>query len=309
MGKVIVIAPRGYCAGVDRAVATVERALEIHGPGVYVRREIVHNKHVVDSLRAKGAIFVSEVEEIPPGSVVVFSAHGVSPSVRDAAAARGLLTIDATCPLVTKVHKEAKRLANSGMEILLIGHAGHEEVEGTKGEAPDSIRLIERPDDVDAIEVADPSHVAWLSQTTLSVDETREVVARLRDKYPNLADPPSEDICYATSNRQGAVREVAPGCDLMLVVGSANSSNSVRLAEVAEHAGAGMSHLIDDVSRIDPAWLTGVEVVGVTSGASVPEYLVQEVVEYLAEHGYADVEQYRCVEETLTFSLPPQVRG
>lgn len=309
MGKVIVIAPRGYCAGVDRAVATVERALEIHGPGVYVRREIVHNKHVVDSLRERGAIFVSEVDEIPPGSVVVFSAHGVSPSVREAAAARGLLAIDATCPLVTKVHKEAKRLAESGMEILLIGHAGHEEVEGTRGEAPDSISLVEHPDDVEAIEVNDPSHVAWLSQTTLSVDETREVVARLRKKFPDLADPPSEDICYATSNRQSAVRAVAPDCDLMLVVGSANSSNSVRLAEVADNAGAGRSHLIDDVSRIDPAWLEGVEIVGVTSGASVPEHLVSEVVSYLESHGYADIEQYRCVEETLTFSLPPQVRG
>ncbi|MCL2737153.1 MAG: 4-hydroxy-3-methylbut-2-enyl diphosphate reductase [Propionibacteriaceae bacterium] len=306
--KVILVSPRGYCAGVDRAVATVERALEIHGPGVYVRKEIVHNKHVVSALKDKGAIFVDEVDEVPVGAVVVFSAHGVSPAVRAAAKERELVAIDATCPLVTKVHKEAKRLAASGMEILLIGHAGHEEVEGTYGEAPESITLVEHPADALRVDVRDPARVAWLSQTTLSVDETRETVARLRARFPELMDPPSDDICYATQNRQSAVREIAPQCDCVLVVGSANSSNSRRLVEVALDAGAGQAHLIDDVAQIDPAWIEDATTVAVTSGASVPDHLVREVVAHLAASGFPDVEEHRPIEETLTFALPPQVR-
>ena len=306
--RVILVSPRGYCAGVDRAIATVERALEIHGPGVYVRKEIVHNKHVVAALREKGAIFVDEVDEVPRGSVVVFSAHGVSPAVRAAAEERGLVAIDATCPLVTKVHKEAKRLANSGMEILLIGHAGHEEVEGTYGEAPDSIHLVEHPEDAERVEVRDPEHLAWLSQTTLSVDETTETVSRLRSRFPALADPPSDDICYATQNRQSAVRQMAPECDVVLVVGSANSSNSVRLVEVALDAGAGTAYLIDDVTQIDPAWIREANVVGVTSGASVPDYLVQDVVLFLQWSGFGEVVEPHCIEEALTFALPPEVR-
>jgi len=304
---VLVAAPRGYCAGVDRAVATVNRALELYGQ-VYVRKEIVHNRHVVATLTAKGAVFVDEIDQVPPGAVVVFSAHGVSPAVRAAAADRHLTTIDATCPLVTKVHKEARRLAEADYEILLIGHAGHEEVEGTQGEAPDHIHLIEHPDDVDAIDVADPAHVAWLSQTTLSVDETQTTVERLRRKYPALADPPSQDICYATQNRQAAVRAMAAQCDLVIVVGSANSSNSVRLTEVARQAGAPVARLIDDASQIDPAWLDGVTTVGLTSGASVPEHLVKQVVSYLADHGFPRAEDIATVEETLTFALPPAVR-
>ena len=306
--RVILVSPRGYCAGVDRAIATVEKALEIHGPGVYVRKEIVHNKHVVAALREKGAIFVDEVDEVPRGSVVVFSAHGVSPSVRAAAEERGLVAIDATCPLVTKVHKEAKRLANSGTEILLIGHAGHEEVEGTYGEAPDSIHLVEHPEDAERVEVRDPEHLAWLSQTTLSVDETAETVSRLRERFPALADPPSDDICYATQNRQSAVRQMAPECDVVLVVGSANSSNSVRLVEVALDAGAGSAYLIDDVTRINPSWIREAEVVGVTSGASVPDYLVQDVVCFLQWSGFGDVVESHYIEEALTFALPPEVR-
>ena len=305
--RVILVSPRGYCAGVDRAVATVERALDIHGPGVYVRKEIVHNKHVVNTLRGKGAIFVDEVDEVPIGSVVVFSAHGVSPAVRIAAQQRNLVTIDATCPLVTKVHKEAQRLAKAGLEILLIGHEGHEEVEGTQGEAPDSIRIIEQGD-ADTVEVADPARLAWLSQTTLSVDETRETVARLRSRFPALTDPPSQDICYATQNRQSAVREVAPQCDLVLVVGSANSSNSVRLVEVALDAGARGAQLIDDVTQIIPEWMSDVCTVGVTSGASVPDYLVREVVDFLQTSGFNEVIENQCIDETLTFALPPEVR-
>ena len=306
--RVILVSPRGYCAGVDRAIATVEKALQIHGPGVYVRKEIVHNKHVVAALRGKGAIFVDEVDEVPPGSVVVFSAHGVSPAVRAAAERRHLVTIDATCPLVTKVHKEAKRLASSGVEILLIGHAGHEEVEGTYGEAPDAIHLVEHPEDAERVEVSDPEHLAWLSQTTLSVDETSETVGRLRARFPALADPPSDDICYATQNRQSAVRRLAPECDCVLVVGSANSSNSVRLVEVALDAGAGAAYLIDDVTQIDPSWIQDANVVGVTSGASVPDYLVREVVSSLQERGFPEVVEPHCIEETLTFALPPEVR-
>ncbi len=324
------VSPRGYCAGVDRAIATVERALAIHGPGVYVRKEIVHNKHVVAALRERGAIFVDEVDQVPPGRVVVFSAHGVSPAVRAAAERRGLITIDATCPLVTKVHKEARRLAAAGADILLIGHAGHEEVEGTYGEAPASIHLVEHPDDVDRVvgelrgglddrpdgetERAEgeagpvPPRVAWLSQTTLSVDETQETVERLRRRLPGLIDPPSDDICYATQNRQTAVRQVAPGCELVIVVGSANSSNSRRLVEVALDAGAGAAHLVDDASQIDPAWLEGASTVAVTSGASVPDHLVGQVTARLGEAGFTEVVEHRFVEETLTFALPPQVR-
>ena len=306
--RVILVSPRGYCAGVDRAIATVERALEIHGRGVYVRKEIVHNKHVVSALRDQGAIFVDEVDEVPPGSVVVFSAHGVSPAVRAAAQERGLVTIDATCPLVTKVHKEAKRLASAGMEILLIGHAGHEEVEGTQGEAPDVIRLVEHPADADTVEVTDPTRLTWLSQTTLSVDETRETVERLRTRFPALADPPSDDICYATQNRQSAVRQMAGSCDCVLVVGSRNSSNSVRLVEVALDAGAGAAYLIDDVTEIDPQWLTSAIMIGVTSGASVPDYLVRRVVDHLHDSGFEEIIENQCIEETLTFALPPEVR-
>ena len=305
--RVLLVSPRGYCAGVDRAIATVERALAIHGT-VHVRKEIVHNKHVVEALRQKGAIFVDEVDEVPPGAVVVFSAHGVAPSVRAAAAERGLVVIDATCPLVTKVHKEAKRLASAGMEILLIGHAGHEEVEGTYGEAPEAIHLIESPDDAAEVAVADPDRLAWLSQTTLSVDYTRQTVARLRGRFPNLVDPPSEDICYATGNRQAAVRSIAPQSDCVLVVGSANSSNSVRLVEVALDAGAGAAHLIDDVGQIEPSWLAGARTVAVTSGASVPDHLVREVVAYLQAAGFPEVVEHQAVAETLTFALPPQVR-
>ena len=305
--RVLLVSPRGYCAGVDRAIATVERALAIHGT-VYVRKEIVHNKHVVEALRGQGAIFVDEVDEVPQGAVVVFSAHGVAPSVRQAALERGLVVIDATCPLVTKVHKEAKRLASAGMEILLIGHAGHEEVEGTYGEAPDAIRLIEGPTDAASVEVRDPDRLAWLSQTTLSVDFTRQTVARLRTRFPKLADPPSEDICYATQNRQAAVRSIAPHSDCVLVVGSANSSNSVRLVEVALDAGARAAHLIDDVTQIEPSWLATARTVAVTSGASVPEHLVQQVVAYLQADGFPEVVEHQAVTETLTFALPPQVR-
>jgi len=306
--RVILVSPRGYCAGVDRAIATVERALAIHGPGVYVRKQIVHNKHVVDALRAQGAIFVDEVDDVPPGAVVVFSAHGVSPAVREAARGRDLVTIDATCPLVTKVHNEAKRLAGAGMEILLIGHAGHEEVEGTYGEAPEAIRLIEHADEADSLEVADPGRLAWLSQTTLSVDETRETVSRLRARFPDLMDPPNDDICYATQNRQSAVRAVAAQCECVLVVGSANSSNSVRLVEVALDAGAGAAYLIDDVTHIDETWLAGVETVGLTSGASVPDHLVAEVLSYLEKTGFSEVLDHPAAEESLTFALPPAVR-
>ena len=304
----ILVAPRGYCAGVDRAVATVERALAKFRP-VYVRKEIVHNKHVVDSLAAQGAVFVDEVDEVPPGAVVVFSAHGVSPAVRAAATARGLTTIDATCPLVTKVHKEARRLAAAGTSILLIGHAGHEEVEGTYGEAPEAIQLVEHPGEADAVAVADPTRVAWLSQTTLSVDETRATVAALRTRFPALADPPSDDICYATQNRQAAVRQAAPECDCLLVVGSANSSNSRRLVEVALAAGAGAAYLIDDAGGIEAGWLAGVSTVGVTSGASVPDHLVTDVVTYLAGQGFGEVVALETANETLTFALPPEVRS
>jgi 4-hydroxy-3-methylbut-2-en-1-yl diphosphate reductase len=301
-------APRGYCAGVDRAVITVEKALDLYGAPVYVRKQIVHNKHVVSDLESRGAVFVEELDEVPEGATVVFSAHGVSPTVHEQAKARGLKTIDATCPLVTKVHHEAKRFAKDDYDILLIGHAGHEEVEGTSGEAPEHIQLVQGPDDVAGIEVRDPSKVAWLSQTTLSVDETLETVEAIRKRFPELIDPPSDDICYATQNRQLAVKEIAHDADLVIVVGSANSSNSVRLAEVALEAGAKVAHRVDDASEIDDAWLEGVRKVSVTSGASVPEALVDGVLAYLSERGYPDAEAVHSAEESLIFALPPELR-
>ena len=306
--RVLLAAPRGYCAGVDRAVVTVERALELYGPPVYVRKEIVHNKHVVTTLEKRGAIFVEETDEVPEGATVVFSAHGVAPVVHDEAKALSLKTIDATCPLVTKVHREAVRFADDDYDILLIGHEGHEEVIGTSGEAPEHITLVEGPDDVDNVEVRDPDKVVWLSQTTLSVDETMETVRRLREKFPALQNPPSDDICYATQNRQLAVKEMATECDLMLVVGSRNSSNSVRLVEVAIEHGARDGHLVDYADEIDDAWLEGVRTVGVTSGASVPEILVRGVLDYLAERGYGDVTPVVSAEESLLFSLPKELR-
>jgi 4-hydroxy-3-methylbut-2-en-1-yl diphosphate reductase len=306
--RVLLANPRGYCAGVDRAVQTVERALERYGAPIYVRKQIVHNSHVVRRLEDLGAVFVEETEEVPEGGVVVFSAHGVAPAVHEEASARALRTIDATCPLVTKVHAEARRFDREDYDILLIGHEGHEEVVGTTGEAPDKVHLVDGPDAVDAIEVRDPARVAWLSQTTLSVDETLETVAALRRKFPLLMDPPSDDICYATQNRQTAVKDIAAAAELVLVVGSANSSNSVRLVEVALDAGAQASYLVDDVSHIDETWLDGVTTVGVTSGASVPESLVQEVLAWLATHGFDHVEHVTSAAETLTFALPPELR-
>jgi len=305
--RVLLADPRGYCAGVDRAVVTVEQALDLYGAPVYVRKQIVHNKHVVTTLEERGAIFVEELDEVPEGATVVFSAHGVSPAVHAQAAERSLKTIDATCPLVTKVHREAVRFAREGYTILLIGHAGHEEVEGTAGEAPDRTVLVEHPDDVDRLEFPADAKLAWLSQTTLSVDETMETVRRLRAKFPQLEDPPSDDICYATQNRQVAVKEIGHDADLVIVVGSANSSNSVRLVEVALEAGAKASYRVDDASEIDEAWLEGVETVSVTSGASVPDDLVQGVLGYLAERGYPDARAVQTAEETLSFSLPKEL--
>jgi 4-hydroxy-3-methylbut-2-enyl diphosphate reductase len=307
-GRVLLADPRGYCAGVDRAVVAVERALELHGAPVYVRKQIVHNKHVVATLERRGAVFVDETDEVPEGSVVVFSAHGVSPAVHEEAAARNLRTIDATCPLVTKVHSEAKRFAREDYDILLIGHRGHEEVEGTSGEAPDRIQLVDSADDVASVQVRDPERVVWLSQTTLSVDETLTTVDRLRERFPALSSPPSDDICYATQNRQQAVKQMAAECDLVIVVGSTNSSNSVRLVEVALEAGARASYLVDYADEIDPAWFDGVRTVGVTSGASVPEVLVSEVLDRLAADGYADVETVKAAEERLVFALPHELR-
>jgi 4-hydroxy-3-methylbut-2-enyl diphosphate reductase len=301
-------APRGYCAGVDRAVITVEKALDLYGAPVYVRKQIVHNKHVVANLESRGAIFVEELDEVPEGRTVVFSAHGVSPAVHAEAADRSLKTIDATCPLVTKVHHEAKRFASDDYDILLIGHEGHEEVEGTAGEAPDHIQLVQSPDDVANIVVRDPAKVAWLSQTTLSVDETLETVAAIREKFPLLLDPPSDDICYATQNRQLAVKEISPNADLVIVVGSRNSSNSVRLVEVALEAGAKASYLVDDHTEIDEAWLDGVANVSVTSGASVPEDLVDGVLSFLADRGYPAARAVHSAEESLIFALPPELR-
>jgi 4-hydroxy-3-methylbut-2-enyl diphosphate reductase len=286
----------------------VEKALELHGAPVYVRKQIVHNRHVVASLERRGAVFVDDTDEVPEGAVVVFSAHGVAPAVREAADRRHLRTIDATCPLVTKVHREAVRFAGGDYDILLIGHAGHEEVQGTSGEAPSNITLVEGPDDVDGLTVRDPDRVVWLSQTTLSVDETMETVRRLRERFPGLQDPPSDDICYATQNRQVAVKKIAAEADLVIVVGSANSSNSVRLVEVALEHGAAAAHRVDDASEIDEAWLEGVRAVGVTSGASVPEILVQEVLSWLADRGYGPAEDVVTAEEDLLFSLPKELR-
>ena len=304
----LLAAPRGYCAGVDRAVITVEKALDLYGAPVYVRKQIVHNKHVVSGLEQRGAVFVEELDEVPEGATVVFSAHGVSPVVHQQALERGLKTIDATCPLVTKVHHEAKRFAHEDYDILLIGHAGHEEVEGTAGEAPGHIQLVETPDDVAAVQVRDPDKVAWLSQTTLSVDETMAVVAAIRERFPSLLDPPSDDICYATQNRQLAIKEISREADLVIVVGSGNSSNSVRLVEVALEAGARAAYRVDDASEIDEAWLEGVDAVSVTSGASVPEDLVQGVLDFLNERGYPAARAVHTAEESLIFALPPELR-
>ncbi|MFD6422720.1 4-hydroxy-3-methylbut-2-enyl diphosphate reductase [Streptomyces sp. NPDC060198] len=306
--RVLLAAPRGYCAGVDRAVIAVEKALEQYGAPVYVRHEIVHNKYVVQTLEKKGAIFVETTAEVPEGSIVMFSAHGVAPTVHAEAAERRLATIDATCPLVTKVHKEAVRFAKEDYDILLIGHEGHEEVIGTSGEAPDHITLVDGPEDVANVQVRDESKVVWLSQTTLSVDETMETVDALKNKFPNLLSPPSDDICYATQNRQVAVKKLAEDADLVIVVGSKNSSNSIRMVEVALDAGAPAAHLVDFASEIDEAWLEGVTTVGLTSGASVPDVLVDGVLEWLAERGYADVETVKTAEESITFSLPKELR-
>jgi 4-hydroxy-3-methylbut-2-en-1-yl diphosphate reductase len=306
--SVLLASPRGYCAGVDRAVITVEKSLELYGAPVYVRKQIVHNKHVVANLESRGAVFVEELGEVPEGATVVFSAHGVSPAVHAEAEARGLKTIDATCPLVTKVHHEAKRFAGEDYDILLIGHEGHEEVEGTAGEAPEHIQLVQSPDDVAGIVVRDPAKVAWLSQTTLSVDETMATVDAIRQRFPQLLDPPSDDICYATQNRQLAIKEISTDADLVIVVGSANSSNSVRLAEVALEAGAKAAYRVDDASEIDVAWLEGVDTVSVTSGASVPEDLVEGVLGFLSDHGYPDARAVHTAEESLIFALPPELR-
>ena len=306
--KVLLAKPRGYCAGVDRAVVTVEKALSVHGAPIYVRKEIVHNKYVVKELEAKGAIFVNETDEVPEGSTVVFSAHGVSPAVHDEAAQRNLKTIDATCPLVTKVHAEARRFASDDYQILFIGHEGHEEVEGTMGEAPSNMTLVDGPAHVQEIEIDPTRPVAWLSQTTLSVDETLETVDLLRAKFPNLLDPPSDDICYATQNRQKAVKEISNACDVMLVVGSANSSNTVRLVDVAIEAGARAAFRVDFAAEIDETWLDGARTIGLTSGASVPEILVNGVLTWLAERGYTDVEEVETIEEHLIFALPPELR-
>jgi 4-hydroxy-3-methylbut-2-enyl diphosphate reductase len=305
--KLLLAAPRGYCAGVDRAVQTVERALDIYGPPVYVRKEIVHNKHVVEQLRERGAVFVDQETEVPEGETVVFSAHGVAPSVHSNAERRELRTIDATCPLVTKVHVEAKKFAAQGYTIVLIGHAGHEEVEGTMGEAPASIVLIETEADVDTLEVEDPDRVAYISQTTLAVDETRAIIARLRERFPNITGPRTDDICYATTNRQAAVRQMARECDLVLVIGSANSSNSNRLVEVARDHGAD-SHLIDNETEVREEWLEGKRVVGITSGASAPEELVQRLIAFFRDRGTDDVSEFDVVQEDVRFMLPREIR-
>ena len=306
--KVLLASPRGYCAGVDRAVIAVEKALDHYGSPVYVRKQIVHNKHVVSSLEKRGAIFVDEVDEVPTGAVLVFSAHGVSPAVVAAAEARGLNTIDATCPLVTKVHREVQRFAKEGYDILLVGHEGHEEVEGTAGEAPEVVQVVDGDDSIAATEIRDPNKVIWLSQTTLSVDETMQTVLKLREKYPTLQNPPSDDICYATQNRQVAIKKVGAASDLVLVVGSANSSNTVRLVEVALEAGAKAAYRIDYASEIKDEWFDGVETIGVSSGASVPEELVEEVLDYIANRNFADVEIVQTAEEDVQFSLPAELR-
>ena len=306
--RVLLAAPRGYCAGVDRAVITVEKALDLYGAPVYVRKQIVHNIHVVSSLEKKGAIFVDETDEVPEGSIVIFSAHGVSPQVHKEAADRNLKTIDATCPLVTKVHQEARRFAKDDLQILLIGHEGHEEVEGTAGEAPDHVKLVDGLDGARSVEIDPNKGVAWLSQTTLSVDETLDAVAILKERFPNLQDPPSDDICYATQNRQVAIKQIAPQADLVLVVGSKNSSNSVRLVEVALEYGAKAGYLIDYATQVKDNWFEGVETIGVSSGASVPEILVTDLLTELAARGYSDVETVTAMEEHLLFAIPPELR-
>ena len=305
--KLLLAAPRGYCAGVDRAVQTVERALELHGAPVYVRKEIVHNKHVVEQLRERGAIFVEEETEVPAGQTVIFSAHGVAPSVHANAQERSLKTIDATCPLVTKVHVEAKKFAAEGYTIVLIGHEGHEEVEGTMGEAPEAFVLVETEEDVDRLELPDPDRVAFLTQTTLSVDETDRIIRRLHERFPNITGPKSDDICYATTNRQMAVRQMARECDLVLVIGSSNSSNSNRLVEVARDHGAD-SHLIDNEGQVREEWLEGKRVVGISSGASAPEELVQRLVEFFRARGTKDVAEFEVVQEDVRFMLPREIR-
>ena len=305
--KLLLAAPRGYCAGVDRAVQTVEHALDLYGPPVYVRKEIVHNKHVVEELRQRGAIFVDDENEVPEGETVIFSAHGVAPSVHANAGARGLKTIDATCPLVTKVHVEAKKFAAPGYTIVLVGHQGHEAVEGTMGEAPDHIVLIETEDDVDRLEVDDPDKLAYISQTTLSVDETNAIIMRLRERFPNILGPRTDDICYATTNRQMAVRQMAGHCDLVLVIGSRNSSNSNRLVEVAREHGAA-SYLIDNESQVREEWLDGANIVGITSGASAPEALVARLVEWFRERGTEHVEEFEVIQEDVRFMLPKDIR-
>jgi len=306
--KILLAKPRGYCAGVDRAVETVEKSLELYGAPVYVRKQIVHNRYVVSALEARSAIFVDETDEVPEGSTVVFSAHGVSPLVHEEAATRNLKTIDATCPLVTKVHGEARRFAEENYQIIFIGHEGHEEVEGTMGEAPGNMILVESPDHVAEIDIDESRPLAWLSQTTLSVDETNQTVDRLRERFPQLIDPPSDDICYATQNRQQAVKDIASQCDVMLVVGSANSSNTVRLVDVALEAGSQAAYRIDWAGELDPEWVTDVVTVGLTSGASVPEILVDEVIDWLNERGFSDLEEVTSAEEHLLFALPPELR-
>ena len=306
--KVLLAAPRGYCAGVDRAVITVEKALDLYGAPVYVRKEIVHNKHVVSTLEARGAIFVSETDEVPEGALVIFSAHGVSPAVHEAAANRNLKTIDATCPLVTKVHHEVKRFASEDYDILLIGHHGHEEVEGTAGEAPDNVHVIDTADEISNIKLREGKKLIWLSQTTLSVDETIKTVRALKEKFPEIVDPPSDDICYATQNRQTAIKEIAPNADLVLVVGSVNSSNSVRLVEVSLEYGAKAAYLIDYAAEVKDEWFEGVETIGVSSGASVPEILVKDLLKELDARGYSDVETVTASEEHLLFAIPPELR-
>lgn len=307
--RVLLAEPRGYCAGVDRAVITVEKALEHFGPPIYVRKQIVHNRHVVETLEERGAIFVEETDEVPEGAMVIFSAHGVSPAVHQEAAERNLRTIDATCPLVTKVHREAVRFAKAGQEILLIGHDGHEEVEGTYGEVPEVTTVVNDVEEARTVQVKNPDSLRWLSQTTLSVDETMEIVEVLRERFPNLQDPPSDDICYATTNRQSAIKELAPRADLVIVVGSTNSSNSVRLVEVALQYGAKRAELVDFAREVDESWFEGVATVGVSSGASVPDVLVQEVLDLLAEYGYSDVEPVVTAEEDILFSLPKELRA
>jgi 4-hydroxy-3-methylbut-2-enyl diphosphate reductase len=305
--KLLLAAPRGYCAGVDRAVQTVERTLDEHGPPVYVRKQIVHNRHVVERLTERGAVFVEDVREVPEGAITVFSAHGVAPSVHEAARERALQTIDATCPLVTKVHREAAHFARDGYTIVLVGHDGHEEVEGTMGEAPERIVLVQDEADVDALQVEDPERIAYITQTTLSVDETDSIVARLRERFPTIAGPRTDDICYATTNRQAAVKQLAGDCDLMLVIGSRNSSNSVRLVEVAQDCGTD-AHLIDNASEVREEWLAGRRVVGISSGASAPENLVSELVDYFRARGVSDISEVDVIREDVRFMLPKPVR-